>query len=110
MFSAIFFKNENGVEPVKAWMLKELSFDDRKIILEGIATLQKGFPNVTLPLVRPMGQGLYELRCHITGKRIVRILFCHVDKNLIMLHGFVKKTESTPVKDLKLAKSRKDKL
>lgn len=110
MFNAIFFKNENGVEPVKEWMQKELSFDDRKIILEGIATLQRGFPNVTLPLVRPMGQGLYELRCHITGKRIVRIFFCHFEKHLVMLHGFVKKTESTPAKDLKLAKSRKDKL
>jgi phage-related protein len=110
MLSAIFFKNENGVEPVKDWMTKDLNFDDRKIIFENIATLQRGFPNVNMPLVRRMGQGLYELRCHITGKRIVRIFFCHSDVHLILLHGFVKKTETTPAKDLKLSKSRKDKL
>ena len=63
-------RTKNGVEPVKDWMTKDLSFEDRKIILEGVATLQRGFPNVNMPLVRPMGQGLYELRCHITGKRI----------------------------------------
>jgi phage-related protein len=101
-----FFKNENGVEPVRKWLKDELLLDDRKIIGEDIKTLQDGFP-IGMPLVRNLGNGLWEMRSTITGKRITRILFCHQGDRLILLHGFIKKTQQTPKKDLDIAAKRK---
>ncbi len=101
-----FFKNENGVEPVRKWLKDELQFDDRKIIGEDIKTLQDGFP-IGMPLVRNLGNGLWEMRSTITGKRITRILFCHQGDRLILLHGFIKKNQQTPKKDLDIAAKRR---
>jgi len=101
-----FFKNENGVEPVRKWLKDELLLDDRKIIGEDIKTLQDGFP-IGMPLVRNLGNGLWEIRSTITGKRITRILFCHQGDSLILLHGFIKKTQQTPKKDIDIAAKRR---
>ena len=108
MIRVIFYKNENGVEFVREWLKNDLSIADRRLIGEHLATLQEGYPKVGMPLVKPMGNCILELRCHISDKRIARILFCHADDGLVLLHGFVKKTESTRLHDLRLAKDRKN--
>jgi phage-related protein len=108
MFRVIFYRNENGVEFVRDWLKYELPVADRQIIGENLATLQEGFPMIGMPLVKPMGDGIFELRSHITDKRIARILFFHATEGLVLLHGFIKKTESTRLQDLRLAKTRKN--
>ncbi len=42
-----------------------------------------------------------------SGNRIARVLFCMTEGKLVLLHGFIKKTEKTPEKELSLARSRK---
>lgn len=101
-----FFKSETGVEPVRKWLKDELSLEDRKIIGEDIKTLQEGFP-IGMPLVRSLGNGLWEIRSAITGKRITRILFCHEGNRLILLHVFIKKTQQTPKKEIDIAQKRR---
>ena len=60
--------------------------------------------NLGMPHTRGMGDGLFELR--VKGKEgIARVFYCTmVGKQIIILHSFVKKTEKTPQKELKIAK------
>ncbi|MGA8834163.1 MAG: type II toxin-antitoxin system RelE/ParE family toxin [Candidatus Sulfotelmatobacter sp.] len=105
---AIFFRTEAGGEPVREW-LRSLSPDDRKRIGEDIKSVEYGWP-VGMPVCRPLGNGIYEVRTIVTQGRIARVLF-YVDKRsrMVLLHGFIKKTQKTPNDDLALARSNKSK-
>jgi phage-related protein len=98
-----FFKSDAGNEPVREW-LKELPVADRKIIGEDIKTVQVGWP-LGMPLVRKMSADLWEVRIHLQA-RIARILFTVHEGAMVLLHGFIKKSNSTPADDLTLAKRR----
>ncbi len=98
-----FFKTDGGAEPVREW-LRELSAADRKIIGEDIKTVQYGWP-LGMPLVRKMDKDLWEVRLHLQA-RIARVLFTVSDGKMVLLHGFIKKSQATPQPDLKLAKDR----
>lgn len=53
------------------------------------------------------GDGLYEVRTNLDDKQIARVLFCFKDRKMVLLHGFIKKTQKTPKPDMELAKNRK---
>ena len=89
---------------MRSW-LKELSAEDRKVLGEDIAAVEFTWP-VGMPLVRPLKQGLWEVRSTLSGNRIARILFCHSDDRMVLLHGFIKKSRTTPDEDLALARKR----
>lgn len=63
-------------------------------------------PNLRLPHSRAMGQGLFELRPR--GKSgIGRVFYCFVVKQrVVVLHAFIKKTQQTPDRELKIARKR----
>ena len=63
-------------------------------------------PNLGMPHTKAMGAGLFELR--IKGAEgIARVFYCAaVNRRVVMLHSFVKKTERTPNRELVLATSR----
>jgi len=62
--------------------------------------------NLGMPHTKPMKNGLFELRMK-SKEGIGRVLYCTlVNKKIIMLHSFIKKTQKTPLKDLKLGISR----
>jgi phage-related protein len=105
---AIFYRTEAGGEPVRDW-LKGLSSEDRKRIGEDIKTLEFGWP-IGMPVCRPIGGGIYEVRSSLAQNRIARVLF-YIDKKgrMILLHGFIKKTQRTPDEDLDLARLNKNK-
>lgn len=104
---AIFFRTEAGGEPVRDW-LKALSSGDRKRIGADIKTVEFGWP-VGMPVCRPLGGGIYEVRATLSQNRIARVLF-YIDKNhrMVLLHGFIKKTRKTPDEDLELARTNKN--
>ena len=102
-----FFRQDNGKEPVRDW-LKSLPIADRKLVGQDIKTVQWGWP-LGMPLVRSLGDGLWEVRTHLHG-RIARIIFCTHDDHIVLLHGFIKKTQKTPKRDLELAKDRMKRL
>ena len=80
--------------------LKELSREDRKRIGEDIKTVEFGWP-IGMPVCRPLGDGIYEVRTSLAQNRIARVLF-YIDKKgrMVLLHGFIKKTRRTPDEDL----------
>ncbi|HWE85841.1 MAG TPA: type II toxin-antitoxin system RelE/ParE family toxin [Terracidiphilus sp.] len=100
---AFFFRTESGNEPVRSW-LKSMTSEDRWQIGEDIKKIEFGWP-IGMPTCRPMGGGLHEVRTKLAGNRIARILF-YIDRQqrMVLLHGFVKKTQATPVTDLGLAR------
>ena len=105
---AIFYRTEAGGEPARDW-LKELSSGDRKRIGEDIKTVEFGWP-IGMPVCRPLSDGIYEVRTGLAQNRIARVLF-YIDKNgrMVLLHGFIKKTQKTPNEDLDLARRNKNK-
>lgn len=99
-----FFKTPNGSEPVKDW-LKTFNQSDKKVIGADIRTVQFGWP-LGMPLVRKMEADLWEIRIDVSIG-IARI-FLTIDSNkqILLLHGIVKKSQKTPKQDLTLAKQR----
>jgi phage-related protein len=99
---ALFFRTETGHEPTREW-LRRLDAEDRQRIGEDIKTVEFGWP-VGMPVCRPVGGGLFEVRSRLARNRIARVLF-YVDDagRMVLLHGFIKKTRSTPKDDLELA-------
>ena len=101
-----FYRTDSGNEPVRKW-LKGLKAADRKIIGDDLQTLEYGWP-IGMPLCRSLSsyKGMWELRSNLTHGRIARLLFCVKNNRLIMLHGFIKKTQKTPAQDLAIAVKR----
>jgi len=100
---AIFYRTEAGSEPVRSW-LRAMDPKDRRLVGEDIKTVEFGWP-VGMPTCRPMGDGLYEVRTRLPGSRMVRVFF-YIDRRqrMVLLHGIVKKTRTTPDADLNLAR------
>ncbi len=102
---AFFYRSKSGKEPVREW-LKSLPPADRRIVGEDIKDVEFAWP-IGMPLVRPLGSGLWEVRSHLTGGRIARVLFCVEAERMILLHGFEKKTQKTPKQALEVARRRR---
>jgi len=85
-----------------------MSQEDRTTIGEDIKTLQYGWP-VGMPLARKMDRELWELRSNVSSG-IARTFFTIFETQIVLLHGFVKKSKKTPTKELSLAKRRLSKL
>jgi phage-related protein len=106
---AIFFRTEAGGEPLRDWLKSLPSPEDRKRIGEDIKTVEFGWP-IGMPACRPLGDGIYEVRTNLKQNRIARVFF-YIDKmgRMVLLHGFIKKTQRTPDEDLELARNNQRK-
>ena len=104
----IFYRMRSGLEPVRDW-LKELPEVERQAIGRDLLRAQWRWP-VGMPLCRPLGNGLWEVRTDLPTKRTARVLLCLYRAHLVALHGFIKKTRATPDDDLALARRPKKEL
>lgn len=63
-------------------------------------------PQLRMPHLRAPGDGLFELRPRGT-EGVGRMFYCFmVQKRIVVLHAFMKKTQETPERELKLARKR----
>jgi phage-related protein len=102
--NVVFYQTANGNEPVRDWLIG-LDEAHRREIGQDLMRVQFRWP-VGMPLVRPMGKGLFEVRSALPDGSIARVLFCLQDGELFALHGFIKKAQKTPPQDLELARKR----
>jgi phage-related protein len=102
---ACFYRSDSRREPVREW-LKELDPEERKVIGEDIKDVEFSWP-IGMPLVRSLGRELWEVRSSLPGGRIARVLFCVEQSSMVLLHGFIKKTQKTPQHEIDLALKRK---
>ena len=84
--------------------LKALEREERKLIGEDIKTAQFGWP-VGMPLIRKLDTGMWEVRSHLPDG-IARTLFTVRGATMVLLHGFIKKSQKTPMTELATAKKR----
>ena len=106
---AVFFRTDRGNEPVREW-LEGLGERDERIIDADITIVTEHWPLVLhTSLVKKLQgeESLWEIRSRISdGKRIARVMFTIEAGEMVLLHGFIKKSQKTPRKDLRLARKR----
>jgi phage-related protein len=100
----VFYRTDAGNEPVRDWLLG-LEVASRQAVGLDLMRVQFAWP-VGMPLVRPLGDGLFEVRTNLPDRTISRVLFCFHNGELFALHGFIKKTQKMAPEDLKLARKR----
>jgi len=100
----VFYRTASGNEPVREW-LQGLDKEDKQTIGADIKTVEYGWP-IGMPVSRPLGKGLYEVRSNISHKRIARVIFTIIENYMVLLHGFIKKTQKTPKEEIALALKR----
>ena len=103
-FPLVFYRGDNGAEPVRDW-LKAMDRDHRLEIGADLLRAQYRWP-VGMPLCRPLGGGLWEVRTTLSNKAIARVFVCFRNGRLYALHAFIKKTQQTPLSALRLARKR----
>ncbi|WP_297483645.1 type II toxin-antitoxin system RelE/ParE family toxin [Sulfurimonas sp.] len=102
--NVVFYKTPAGNEPVREWLIS-LEQEDKKTIGADIKTVEYGWP-IGMPISKPLGNNLYEVRSNISSKRIARVIFIIMDNYMILLNGFIKKTQKTPINEINLALKR----
>lgn len=105
-FEIEFYKTKDGKEPVVDFLD---SLDDKMAAkLVGLMeVLEEKGTELRMPYSGYLDDGIFELRCK-QGSNITRVLyFFYIGKKIIATNGFVKKTQKTPSKELKLAKERR---
>jgi len=106
ILQVIFFHNLSGHEPVREW-LKAMDKEDRTAIGEDIKLVQFRWP-LGMPLVRKLEADLWEVRSHLSDGRIARVFFTVHRTEMVLLHGFIKKSQKTPGDEMALAQGRKN--
>src|SRR6202451_2727171 len=103
----IFFRTGAGGEPVREWLRSLSPIENRKQIGVDIKPVEFGWP-IGMPVCRPLGDGLYEVRSSLTQNRIARVLF-YIDARgrMVLLHGLIKKSQKTPPAEMELARKNK---
>ena len=100
---AVFYKTEMGTEPVKVWLMS-ITKADRRQIGEDISYVQFKWP-IGKPQVDHLQGEIWEIRTTLKT-RISRVLFAVEGELMILLHGFIKKTQATGKSDIDLAVTR----
>jgi phage-related protein len=100
-----FYRTSAGNEPVRDW-LKDLGRDSRLAVGGDLHRVQYRWP-VGMPLCRPLGDRLWEVRTNLPNRTISRVVICFHEGVLVALSSFIKKTQKTPDDEMELAKRRK---
>ena len=99
----VFYRTTAGREPVRDW-LRELDRDARRVIGGDVKTVQYGWP-IGMPLVRNLGDGLWEVRSRLRDG-VARVVFVADPGLMVLVHGFIKKSQKMPTSELTLARRR----
>ena len=105
MIQAQFYEAENGRKPLREWLLGLIEHA-RRVIGYDIHTVEFDWP-IGIPTCRSLGGGLWEVRSDLLNGKIGRVIFCIMNGDMILLHGFMKKTQKTPMQDIDFAIKRK---
>lgn len=102
-----FYEDEQGNVPVREF-LDSLDIKMRQKMLRSIQALQDMGISLRMPLSEALGDGIFELRAKI-GSNISRVMyFFIIGDSAVLTHGFIKKTQKTPARELEKAKKIRD--
>lgn len=98
-----YYIKEDGSCPVKEFM-ESLDIKMRAKLLKLQLLLEENGNELTEPYSKCLGEGMFELRAQ-QGNNIARVLyFFMIGQRIVITNGFIKKTQKTPKRELKLAK------
>lgn len=106
-FEVQFYTDQNGKKPVQDF-LEEVFDKNYALWSECVSSIEKIKHRIyhKEPFSKVLGLGLLEIRVR-SKNDIARIIYAFVKgKQIILLHGFIKKTEKTPLKELEIAQNR----
>lgn len=104
MIELVFYRTSSGNEPVRDWLVAQSPANRREIGLD-LQRVQYRWP-VGMPLVRPLGKGMFEVRTPLPDGTTARVMICFHAGAVFALHGFTKKTQATPASDMAIARKR----
>jgi len=107
VLTVYFYKSPSGNEPVKDW-LKSRTQDEKKAIGEDIKAVEYSWP-VGYPQVAKLDKDLWEVRTNLPNG-ISRVFFTIKERQMILLHSIIKKTQKIPQQDLDTAKTRRNRV
>lgn len=107
-FEVEFYMKDSGEEPAKDFIMG-LDIKMRAKLLGMIDILEEKGDRLREPYSKYLDDGIFEIRGKV-GTDITRVLyFFYYGKKIVLTNGFIKKTQETPKREIKLAKSyRKD--
>lgn len=98
-----FYEDKNGRVPVKEF-LDSLDIKMRQKMLRSIQALQDMGTALRMPLSESLDDGIFELRAKV-GTNISRVMyFFIIGDRAVLTHGFIKKTQKTPPREIERAK------
>ena len=102
-YKALFYRKPDGTEPAREFIIK-LDKKMRAKVARTIAILESGGTNLREPYSKHLDDGIFELRAQV-GSDISRVLyFFIVGRRAVLTHGFIKKTDETPPREIVRAK------
>ena len=105
-FEVLFYEKENGERPVKDF-LQSLDKKMQAKLLGLFDVLEEKGNELREPYSKHLEDGIFELRGKV-GSDISRVLyFFYYEGKIIVTNGFIKKTQKTPRKQIKVAKERR---
>ena len=103
-FEVIFYRKRNGECPVEDFLLS-LDKKMRAKIVKEISLLELEGNMLREPFSKHLEDGIFELRAK-TGTNITRVLyFFYIGRKIILTNGFIKKTQKTPISEIRIAKA-----
>ncbi len=100
-----YFESISGRCPVKDF-IDDLEFHGRAKVIRTIELLEEFGPELSHPFVKHLRGKIWELR--ISSERILYFIFDR--ENIVLLHGFTKKTRKTPIREIVIAENRLQKI
>ena len=105
-FEVIFYEKENGQCPVEEF-INSLDVKMQVKLIGLLELLEEKGNQLREPYSKPIDDRIFEIRCEV-GKNITRVsYFFYYEGKIILTNGFVKKTQKTPLEEIKLAKKRR---
>ena len=102
-FKIEFYETVDGDQPARQFLLS-LNVKMRAKMASMISLLQKNGYELREPYSKSLSEGIFELRAKV-GSDITRVLyFFYVDRHIVLTNGFIKKTQKTPLREIKIAK------
>ena len=101
------FTTDAGGKPVEEW-IESLSPTGRAEVVAAIGLLEQHGVELGMPQARSLADGLWELRIHDRGGAQRVIYFHWKGRTFALLHGFTKRTQRTPRRELETARRRRD--
>jgi phage-related protein len=106
-WSVEFYSDGDGDSAVLDWY-ESLDEKTKAKLIWVFQLLETNGIEVGMPYIKPLGDKLYEVRVEVNRNAFRVIYFLYTGRRFILLHGFQKKTQKTPKKELDRAKKYLD--